>query len=95
MNERPKFHEPDLLDFSLELLLGHDLSLKMEEEERKLSLSAYKTSMKKITQMVVTMMGRGNFPLGGFIMAEGIILRKKMAIKRKEEALMCKRKKRV
>lgn len=60
--------EANSLDLNLEVLLGHDLRLKKEEEEdRKLSLSAYRTTTKKRTQSVVTTTGRGSFPLGGFM----------------------------
>jgi len=45
----------------------------MELEERKLSLSAYKIATKTRTQVVMIMMGRGSFPLGGFIIPEGIM----------------------
>lgn len=63
----------NLLDFDLLCFLGHVLDLKMELELRKLSLSAYKTAMKRRTQIVVIMIGRGSFPLGGFIVPEGIM----------------------
>lgn len=46
----------------------------MDLEERKLILSAYKTAMKTRTQTVMIMMGRGSFPLGGFIIPEGIMI---------------------
>lgn len=57
----------DLLDFGLVFFLGQGLSLRMDLEERKLNLSAYKAAMKTRTQTVMIMMGRGSFPLGGFI----------------------------
>jgi len=45
----------------------------MEVELGKLSLSAYKTAMKRRTQIVVIMIGRGSFTLRGFIVPEGIM----------------------
>lgn len=65
--------EANLLDFDLVCFLVHVLNLKMELELGKLSLSAYKTAMKRRTQIVVIMMGRGSFTLGGFIVPEGIM----------------------
>jgi len=65
--------EANLLDFDLGCFLEHGLNLKMELELGKLSLSAYKTAMKRRTQIVVIMMGWGSFTLGGFIVPEGII----------------------
>lgn len=49
------------------------MNLKKEVEERKVSLSAYKTAVKKRTQVVVIMMGRGSFPLRSFIIPEEFI----------------------
>lgn len=66
-------YEANLLDFSLVCLLGQVLNFKMVLEERKLSLSAYKTAMKRRTQIVMIMMGWGSFTLGGFIVPEGIM----------------------
>lgn len=64
-------YEGDLLDFGLVVFLGHGLNLRMDLEERKLSLSAYKMATKTRTHVVMIMMGRCNFPLGGFIIPEG------------------------
>jgi hypothetical protein len=57
------FLKPNLLDFGLVFFLGQGLNLKMELEEIKLSLSAYKTTMKTRTQIVMIMMEKGIFPL--------------------------------
>jgi hypothetical protein len=65
--------EANLLDFGLVFFLGQGLNLKMELEEIKLSLSAYKTTMKTRTQIVMIMMEKGIFPLWTFIIPEGII----------------------
>lgn len=65
--------QADLLVFGLVVFLGHGLNLKMDLEERKLSLSTYKIATKARTQVVMTMMGRGSFPLGYFIIPEGIM----------------------
>jgi hypothetical protein len=47
--------------------------LKIEVEEMKLSLSAYKTIVKIRTQIVVIMIGRGSFFLRSFIVSEGFM----------------------
>jgi len=63
----------DLLDFGLVFFLGQGLNLKMDLEERKLSLSAYKTAMKTRIQIEMIMIGKGIFPLCIFIIPEGIM----------------------
>jgi len=45
----------------------------MDLEERKLSLSAYKTAMKTRIQIEMIMIGKGIFPLWIFIIPEGIM----------------------
>jgi len=60
----------DLLDLGLISFVGQGLRLKMELEENKLKLSAYKMTMKSRTQILMT----GNFALGGFIIIPEVIL---------------------
>jgi len=53
--------------------LGHVLNLKIDVEEMKLSLSAYKTIEKRRMQIVVIMIGRESFFLRSFIVSEGFM----------------------